>query len=174
MHDPVNPLPCLTTPRLALVPAVDADLDALVALLQQPEVRRYLCDDLVFPREQIAGFIDRARGNWPRGLGIWMLRERGRCIGSVELKPVEQPGLDGEIEPMIALDPDCWRRGYAAEALRAVIAHAFETLALPRLVALVDEPNLDSHRLMQKIGFTPTGACAGLRFPLAIYRLQSR
>ena len=40
-------LPVLTTPRLRLRPANDADIDAVWRMLVLPDVRRYLCDDVV-------------------------------------------------------------------------------------------------------------------------------
>jgi ribosomal-protein-alanine N-acetyltransferase len=171
-------LPVLTTARLRLVPATAADTDALCALLWQPEVRRYLCDDVVFPREQVAGSLQSSVAHWPAGLGHWSIRNgQGKYVGFVELKPVSAdivaaaPHLAGEIEPMIAIAPPAWRSGYAAEALGAAIDHAFSTVGLARLAALVDEPNASSHRLMARAGFVAAGHCAGARFPLRIYRL---
>jgi RimJ/RimL family protein N-acetyltransferase len=51
-------------------------------------------------------------------------------------------------------------------------AYAFDTFGLERLAAVVDEPNARSHRLMLRIGFTPTGITAtGPCYPLRTYRL---
>jgi len=175
MPPPVK-LPSLETARLRLTPATEADLDPLCALLWRPEVRRYLCDDIVFPREQIAGGLARSVANWGDGLGHWTIRDRaGVRLGFVELKhaPAEIAAeLAGQVEPGIALAPEYWGRGFAAEALRAAILHAFGTLRLPRLVGTVDEPNLDSHRLMARVGFVRTGQAPGPAYPQVIYRLE--
>lgn len=169
-------LPPLETARLRLTPATEADLDPLCALLWRPEVRRYLCDDIVFPREQIAGGLARSVANWADGLGHWTIFDRtGARLGFVELKhaPAEiAPELAGQVEPGIALAPEYWGKGYATEALRAAIDHAFVTLRLARLVGTVDEPNQDSHRLMTRVGFARTGRAPGPAYPQIIYRLE--
>jgi [ribosomal protein S5]-alanine N-acetyltransferase len=171
-------LPSLATPRLALCPATDADLDALWRLLTEPEVRRYLCDDQVLSRADVQAMLAESIAQWPAGMGFWILRDRAaKLLGCIGLHPVtagivaHAPDLAGEIEPTIALAPDHWGRGYATEALAAVIAHAF-ALGLEHLVAVVDEPNTRSHRLMLRVGFTPAGTTAtGPCYPLRTYRL---
>ena len=47
-------------------------------------------------------------------------------------------GLGGMVEVVVSLEPAVWRRGYATEALRAVIAYAFTSLKLARLAAVQD------------------------------------
>lgn len=172
-------LPVLATARLRLVPATSDDTDALCALLWQPEVRRYLCDDVVLPREEIAARLEASVASWPAGLGHWSVRDgAGAYVGFVALQPVSAdiiaaaPQLAGEVEPLIAIAPSVWRAGYASEALGAAIDHAFSTVGLARLVALVDEPNASSHSLMARAGFVAAGHCAGANFPLRIYRLR--
>ena len=143
----------LTTPRLALCPATDADLDALWRLLTDPQVRRYLCDDRVLSRAEVQAMLAESIAQWPAGMGLWMLRGQEDLVGCIGLHAVSPgvvahaPDLAGEIEPTIALAPDYWSRGYAAEALAAAVAYAFDALGLGHLVAVVDEPNARSHRL---------------------------
>ena len=50
-----------------------------------------------------------------------------------------------------------WGRGYATEAGRAVIAAARDTLRIPRLNAGHFLDNPASGRVLQKLGFGPTG-----------------
>ena len=171
-------LPVLTTPHLTLQGVSLADLDALWQLLTDPQVRRYLCDDRVMTRAQVAEMLTHSMAQAAAGMGFWMLRDQdGRDRGCIGLHPVSceivshAPGLAGEIEPTIALAPDCWGRGYATEALAAIVAHAFETLGLERLVAVVDEPNHASQRLMGRFGFAQTGSTTGPCYPLRTYRL---
>lgn len=112
-------------------------------------------------------------------MGLWLLHDREqRLVGCIGLHPVSAdivahaPDLAGELEPTIALAPEHWGRGYAAEALQAVLVHAFETLGLEHLVAVVDAPNLRSHRLMLRVGFSQTGSTAtGPCYRLRLYRL---
>ena len=50
-----------------------------------------------------------------------------------------------------------WGAGYAQEALRLALAHAFGTLALNRVEADVDPRNTASLRLLERVGFTHEG-----------------
>jgi len=161
-------LPTLRTRRLVLRPARSADLEALWRLLAEPEVRRYLCDDLVLAQEQVEVLLAGALAHADAGLGLWMIRAgEAAPIGCVGLQPISDaaaavaPVLAGEVEPLVALGPACWRQGFATEALAAVLAHAFHVLRLPRVVALVDLPNAASHRLLERLGFRPLGEVAG-------------
>jgi ribosomal-protein-alanine N-acetyltransferase len=163
-----------TAPRLLLKPATAADLDDLWRLLIAPEVRRYLCDDTELTLEQVAGLLDESIARASVGLGLWMIRSpKGEVIGCVGLQPVSAaaPHLAGEVEPLVALAPAYWGQGFAVEALSAVLTYAHRTLGLQRIVALVDEPNAASHRLMVRVGFVVTGISPGPRYPLTSYRL---
>jgi RimJ/RimL family protein N-acetyltransferase len=112
-------------------------------------------------------------------MGLWLLcGHEENVVGCVGLYPVSAdivahaPQLAGEIEPTIALAPEYWGLGLAAEALAAAVAYAFDSLGLERLVAVVDEPNERSHRLMRRVGFTPTGTTAtGPCYPLRTWRM---
>jgi RimJ/RimL family protein N-acetyltransferase len=44
------------------------------------------------------------------------------------------------------------QRGYATEAARALVAHAFETLGAHRVVATCQPQNIASWRIMEKLG----------------------
>ncbi len=168
----------LTTERLRLDPVASGDLDRLHSLLILPDVRRFLCDNTVLDRVQVEGLIREAAALAARGLGLWsLLADDEAWIGILGLQPISEaaseawPGFTGEVEPVIALHPQAWGRGYAAEALKRAAAYARDDLHLNRLVALVDEPNLRSHRLLAKIGFRILGEGPGPRHPLRAYSL---
>ena len=171
-------LPVLTTRHLNLRGAGQADLDALWQLLIDPQVRRYLCDNRILSRADVQEMLTASLAQAPRGMGFWMLSDHAsEHVGCVGLHPVSHgivshaPHLEGEVEPTIALAPDRWGRGLATEALAAVVAYAFETLGLEHLVAVVDEPNHASQRLMGRVGFRPTGRSSGPCYPLRLFRL---
>jgi ribosomal-protein-alanine N-acetyltransferase len=171
-------LPVLTTRHLTLRGVCPADLEPLWQLLIDPQVRRYLCDDRILSRAEVEAMLTEGMAQAAAGMGSWMLHAQGGTLaGCIGLHPVSReivshaPYLDGEVEPTIALAPDCWGQGYATEALAVVVAHGFETLGLERLVAVVDEPNHASQRLMGRVGFTATGTTSGPCYPLRTYRL---
>jgi aminoglycoside 6'-N-acetyltransferase len=53
-----------------------------------------------------------------------------------------------------SLDPRFWRQGYAAEAVRAVLAYYFE-LGIASVWASTDPQNEPSMALLRKLGFSP-------------------
>ncbi len=169
-------LPVLTTPRLRLRPANDADIDAVWRMLVLPDVRRYLCDDVVLPRETVAGLMRDTHSH--AGMGVWIAERTGGFAGIAVLKPVPQvlvdlvPMLAGEIEPTIALLPPLWRQGLASEMLGAVLAHGFTTLALPRIAAVCDAPNTGSARMLSRAGFRETGAFPGVAYRIRTWTLE--
>jgi [ribosomal protein S5]-alanine N-acetyltransferase len=71
------------------------------------------------------------------------------------------------------LAPDVWGRGYATEAGRASLRHAFETLAAPRVVSIVHPENEASIRVIERLGlgldgtlWWPEGELELLRYAL--------
>jgi ribosomal-protein-alanine N-acetyltransferase len=58
-----------------------------------------------------------------------------------------------EVELSYALGYDHWGRGYATEAGRMLVAHAFDRLRLRRLVNAVDAENVRSVAVMRRLGF---------------------
>jgi RimJ/RimL family protein N-acetyltransferase len=114
-----------------------------------------------------------------QGLGLWLARERGsdRAIGVVGLRhahAAHDPALAGTVEVLMAFDPAVWGRGYATEALGAVLDYAFGTLGLTQLVAVVDVPNEASHRVITRLGFMPTGEHQGPVYRARTYALAAR
>lgn len=79
-----------------------------------------------------------------QGFGLWAVVEKasGNVIGNCGLSHL--PDIDGkpEIEIGYRLARLHWGRGYATEAARAARDHAFWTLKIPRLIALIDPPNV--------------------------------
>jgi Acetyltransferase (GNAT) domain len=74
-------------------------------------------------------------------------------IGVCGLCPFEHgPG----VELLYSLAPSHWSQGLATEAATAVLAHAFDTLALPEVLATTDDANQASLRLLTRLGAVPT------------------
>ena len=174
-------LPQLRTGRLRLRAATGSDFEALWMLWNVPEVRRYLFDDRPVTRRQAAAILESALALALRGVGLWVVErvaDRGTMVGSVALMPANfvadfDPGVKGLTEPMACLSPVVWGRGYAREALRAVIGYAFDKLRLPLLAAASDVPNEASHRMLCDLGFAVARECPGPCYPMRTYRLDA-
>lgn len=139
----------IITPRLLLRPATAADRAELHRLEQDPEVMRYLNGGRPTPlepdEEAAEGFM------MPRGPedGLWVVVEpqTGSFLGWVSLRVQDEAGDLG-----YRFRREAWGRGYATEAAAAVLADAFERLALSRVTAQTMAVNLASRRLMERLG----------------------
>ena len=78
----------------------------------------------------------------------------GDLVGHAGMKRVDNPLAPnvGDHEIGWLVREDRWRRGYAHEAMRAVIDWAFGPIGAPHLVALTSEGNTGSWKLMEKLG----------------------
>lgn len=144
----------LETPRLLLRHLEPADLEDLYALYCDPEITRYIPDS---PRsyEETRQQLEWHMHGHPRHpeLGLWATihKSSGAFIGRCGLLPWSIDGQE-EVEVAYLIARDYWGQGLGTEAARAVLDYGFNTLDLPRLVCLIDEDNLASKRVAQKIG----------------------
>lgn len=83
-------------------------------------------------------------------------KETGELVGHCGIKRVDNPLAhnQGEHEVGWLVREDRWRRGYAIEAMRAVLDWAFGRVGAPHVVALTSESNIPSWTLMEKLGMT--------------------
>lgn len=149
----------LLTPRLVLREFDAFDVADLLRSDGDARVMRYLANGLApRTREEVAASLDRAQQGYAARPGYGLLhasrRGDGAFVGGCGLFNVP----DGEdIEIAYRLPFDCWGRGYATEMAGAVLAHAFDTLRLSRVVGLTWPENVASQRVLVKIGMRLEG-----------------
>lgn len=147
----------LITERLELRAYAIEDLPRIFEILYGNEHARVLTGDVSTfddTRKTIEGYIRRQEAD---GYSFWAVVERasGDVVGEAGLKPLEDVGPDVEIG--YAFGPAWWGKGYATEAARAILDKAFGSLGLERVVAVTDDDNIGSQRVIAKLGFTPGG-----------------
>jgi ribosomal-protein-alanine N-acetyltransferase len=153
------------------------DLPALRILLHDVQVRRYLCDDEILPDDWFHETLERSDTLDPEGLGLWAIEAPdGSFLGMAGLRPLAENAtsradLVGAVQLTIAVGPPAWGTGLAHRASERLLTHGFEDLGLPRIVAIVDDPNERSHALIQRLGFTRIGADAGPAYTQTVYEL---
>ena len=78
----------------------------------------------------------------------------GEVVGHCGMKRVDNPLAEniGDHEVGWLVREDRWRRGYAEEAMRAVLDWAFDRIGAPHVVALTSAANTGSWKLMEKLG----------------------
>jgi ribosomal-protein-alanine N-acetyltransferase len=139
------------------------DGEALHAIFTEPGVRQFLFDDILLTRAETQQHAEAARDH-----GAWVVCEDEKVVGLVSLRPT---GADRDL--MIVISGRCWGRGVAFGAASAAMRHGFEVLKLPRILAAVDLPNARSHRLMERLGFTPDGEIDGPKYRVRTYMAVS-
>ena len=152
MRAPLRPIPDLLTPRLRLRRCEGGDLDFLHVHWTDPRVRRFLWDDEGITRERVAEAIRASAESFDaHGYGLWIVlaRETSARIGVCGLRPASWAD---ELEIIYSLTPERWRSGFTVEAARAVLAHAFGTLFLARIVAATNPPNAASVCTLERLG----------------------
>lgn len=90
------------------------------------------------------------------GFSFLMMIEKGtgELVGHCGLKRVDNPLAKnrGDHEIGWLVREDRWRRGYAQEAMRAMLEWAFGRIGAPHVVALTSQANVPSWKLMEKLG----------------------
>jgi ribosomal-protein-alanine N-acetyltransferase len=136
-------------------------------------VRRFLFDDQPVSEQLAASVLEDCLACSSGGHGLWLihLSEKPVFTGCAGLIPATvaaqyEPRLKGLLEPLAALQPTYWRRGYATEALAALINYAFTHLQVSELAAVNDIPNVASNRMLERLGFTVLSEVSGPKYEM--------
>ena len=143
----------LRTDRLLLRTFTDEDLPLYAALNADPPVADALGGALT--REESDDIALWANARWEADrLGLLAVERLadGVFVGMCGLHRLRDRPDDVEIGWRLA--HAYWGNGYATEAARAWLRYGFETLALPRIISLTDEPNVRSLAVMRRLGLT--------------------
>ncbi|MFF0770122.1 GNAT family N-acetyltransferase [Nonomuraea wenchangensis] len=145
----------LRTDRLVLRRWRDSDLEPWAAMNADPEVREHLGDLLT--REQSDASVSRFQAEFDRrGYGWWAVEVEatGEFIGFAGLDEVDDHLPFTGVEIGWRLARSAWGQGYATEAALAVLAHGFDALELPEILAVTTATNHRSQAVMRRIGMT--------------------
>jgi ribosomal-protein-alanine N-acetyltransferase len=150
----------LRTPRLRLRPFAEADLPAFVAYRGDPEVARYQSWDETFSAEDARAMFAAKQGIGIGTPGAWTqiaIEEAatGALLGDCALHVKADDPRQAEIGFTLASGQQ--GKGYAAEAVAAVLEYAFSTLNLHRVVAITDACNAGAARLLERVGMRREG-----------------
>jgi RimJ/RimL family protein N-acetyltransferase len=163
----------LTTARLRLRAFTTGDEERIHAIYADPEVMRYVGHGAHRTTTETAralrGYADALR---ERGYGFVAVIERstGALIGDAGLHPLAGRGPDVELGYTLARA--AWGRGYGTEIGHALVAHAFDTLDVPRVMAQVEPGNLASRHVLEKLGMTERGVRMTYGRPHLLYAVD--
>ncbi|QMV17816.1 GNAT family N-acetyltransferase [Granulicella sp. 5B5] len=152
--------PTLETARLRLRAHTLADFPVYCTLWADPDVVRYIGGKPNTAEELWARLLRNA-GHWSLlGFGSWLVEERatGKFVGEVGLfnyQRMIEPPLGETPEIGWILSPSAHGRGYATEAVKAILAWADGRFVASEAACLIHPENAASLHVAGKCGFTP-------------------
>lgn len=136
----------IETKRLRIYPAAREQMEAIVAAETDPELKKAYS-------EMLEGCL-RHPDQW-QWYAMWMIELRdGTHVGDLCFKGL---GSDGVAEIGYGISEGYQGRGYATEAVGAVVARALRQPAVTRVEAETAPDNKASRRVLEKCGFRPSG-----------------
>lgn len=158
MNRDFEPYPLLETQRLILNEITDRHVEDLSLVLSDPDVAKH---DYFYPTknlDEVMQFIERygeeRQDNAEITWGIFE-KETKRLVGTCGLGDFLDQAKRAEVGYAIA--KDYWGKGYATEAIGAVIDYGFKVIGLNRIEASVTPGNEPSVRVLEKNGFIKEG-----------------
>ncbi|MFJ1298562.1 GNAT family N-acetyltransferase [Pseudomonadota bacterium AL_CKDN230030165-1A_HGKHYDSX7] len=144
----------ISTGRLLLRPFESHDFEAYAAYHALPDVYRYLYAPAPAGealRAQFDDLLDAPFENDGDTLRLAVTRgEDGVLLGEVLLKHAQRSALQGEVGYIF--DPRHAGRGYATEAVTAMVSLGFDTIGLHRIFARLDAANAGSIGVVERLG----------------------
>jgi RimJ/RimL family protein N-acetyltransferase len=150
--------PTLHTPRLTLRAIRLSDFEAHAAMWADDRVTTFIGGQ---PRDRQTSWVKfcQAAGFWSLlGYGYWLFEDRasGALAGMGGLARFERgiAQLEGFPEAGWAFGADYWGKGYASEAVAAIVDWSDTGLKAAEIRCIIDPENTPSIRVAQKCGFT--------------------
>lgn len=150
--------PTLITERLTIEPMSIAHWEDYAAAWADPRMTEFIGGE---PRNRNISW-----GKLLQGIGLWSLfgygywsfveRDTGKFVGNGGLAQFERgiTELEGYPEAGWAFAPDAWGKGYATEAMTAILQWADGQAQVGEIRCIIDPGNNASHNVATKLGFT--------------------
>lgn len=167
-------IPLLETERLRLRGHTLADFEAVATMWLDPDVVRHIGGKPSTHEESWARLL-RYPGMWALiGYGFWAIEEKasGRLVGEggfADFKREIEPPLDAP-EQGWALASWAHGKGFATEAVAAMIAWGEAHLPPGGLVCIISPENTASIRVAEKVGYRQTASTSYKGTPTLQFR----
>ena len=148
----------IPTARLLLRPMAPRDADAVFAMRSDPVVQRYGSHPPWTDRQTAVDYIERNMQAMADGTHAQFAierREDAAVVGTCTLFHLDAQCRSAEVGYVLRV-PE-WGKGYASEAVSAMLDWGFEQLDLNRVGADVDPRNTPSVRAVERLGFVREG-----------------
>lgn len=156
LSDQLRGFESLRTPRLTLVRTTLDHLEALFQIHGDPHSIRYLprelCEDLAAGRQLLTEMISVEE----RGQGFrWSILHQALVVGSLGFHAWNRK--QGTAQLSYELIPGARGKGYAREAVAAVLKFGFSAMELGKVLAEAHVENFPSIHLLEHAGFLEVG-----------------
>jgi RimJ/RimL family protein N-acetyltransferase len=166
--------PTLETGRLRLRAHRLEDFEPIRAMLGDGALMRHISG--AQPREDSWRRMLTAPGCWALlGYGYWVVerREDGAVIGQAGLadyKRAMKPSIEGLPELGYVFAAQAHGRGYASEAVRAILEWSDREVRAAQIVAIISHDNAPSIRVAERAGFAVREEALYNGEPLLLFR----
>lgn len=148
----------LRTERLTLRAPAAADVDAITAACQDPEIPRWTTVPSPYTREHGESFVQLVAQWWADdSQAIWAIFHDDALVGVVGLHHITAHPSGGSAELGFWATADSRGHGFMVEASHAVIDWAFAELKLARIRWQAVAGNIPSARTARALGFRYEG-----------------
>jgi RimJ/RimL family protein N-acetyltransferase len=146
-----------------------------------PEVMRYI-SGRPETRDDAVAAVERVKRHWIEfGYSWWSFLERdsGVIVGAGALQNLRREAASAP-DPACPLEigwrlrRDCWHRGLAIEAARAIAGFAFDTIRADEVYAVCDPNNIASASVMKRLGMQDRGLQTWYGKRMATYQVSAR
>ena len=144
----------LHTNRLSLVPLGPQYLESTHKYASDLEITKYMVHLPNTVISETKEFLDRVQEEWQKSnpeFYEFAILLNNSHVGAVSIY-INKDNLEAELGWIIGRE--YWGYGYAAEAAREIISFATLELKVRRFIAHCDSENVNSYRVMQKLGMT--------------------
>jgi len=142
--------PIIETERLVLRRMMAYDAPTLHEMLSDPETMRFWSTPPHVTLAETEAWVADGIAAMERGEGVdFVVLESDRVIGRVAFWMGNEIGF--------LFSRAVWGKGYAQEAMQAVLRHGFEQMGFKSVRADVDPNNARSLKLLERVGFKRTG-----------------
>jgi ribosomal-protein-alanine N-acetyltransferase len=144
----------MRTKRLRLTPPVTNDSVGVFAILGDARTVEHNPSDQLQDRGEAAELVARWVRRWEEnGFGYWCVRESGSDL-IIGYSGVKRMLIHGRpvLNLVYRFVPEVWGRGFATEAVAAVVSRVVEDMPTEMIVARVRPDNLPSQNVALKAG----------------------
>ena len=141
----------LSTERLLIKPITQADLHYVHTLHSLPEVNQFntlgIPENINDTKAILNKWMNENTPSFTFTIGLKTCQE---CIGIIGITLGKPKYKNAEI--WFKFDPAYWNKGYATEAVNAILEFGFNTLQLHRIEAGCATGNIGSIKVLEKVG----------------------